>query len=166
MLRAGPADGGSPECACRRCPTGRRAADLWRAAQLVAMLLCRAGARSTVALPDLSHRKRTDMSPSLSLTLPALLTAAALALSACGPTRPDAAPLAVAGQAPAPSPTDRSNPSYPANLGNSSTSSGGRVAPAPTQPQPHPSPVKRAQSAYPDRVETERVESSDRKSVV
>ena len=103
------------------------------------------------------------MSRTLSLTLPALLTAAALALSACGPTRPDAdaAPLAVAGPTPAPSPNDRSNPSYPADPGTSTGSnSGTRVATAPTQP--HPSPVKRVQPAYPDRVETAQIEPSAR----
>lgn len=111
------------------------------------------------------------MSRTLYLTLPALLTAAALALSACGPTRPDAdaAPLAVAGPAPAPYPSDRSNPVYPANpvtntgtnMGmNTGTSTGTRVATAPAHA--HPSPVKRVQPAYPDRVETEQVESSAR----
>ena len=95
----------------------------------------------------------------LSLTLPALLTT--LALSACGPTRPDAdtAPLSVAGQAPAP--TDRSNPSYPANPGaGGNTGTGTRVANAPAQS--HPSPVKRVLSAYPDRVETAQAEPSAR----
>ena len=108
------------------------------------------------------------MSRTLSLTLPALLTAAALALSACGPTRPDAgaAPLAAAGPAPAPSPTDRSNPSYPANPGtgtgtdNTNTGTGTRVATAPAQSQP--SPVKRVQPAYPDRIETAQAEPSAR----
>ena len=113
------------------------------------------------------------MSRTLSLTLPALLTAAALALSACGPTRPnaDAAPLAVAGPAPAPAPypSDRSNPSYAVNPGTSmgtsmgtstGTSTGTRVATAPAQSQP--SPVKRVQPAYPDRVETAQTESSAR----
>lgn len=105
------------------------------------------------------------MSRILSLTLPALLIAAALALSACGPTRPDAdaAPLAVAGPAPAPYPSDRSNPSYPVNPGTNtgtSTGTGTRVATAPAQS--HPSPVKRVQSAYPDRVETAQTESSAR----
>ena len=106
------------------------------------------------------------MSRTLSLTLPALLTAAALALSACGPTRPDAdiAPLAVAGQAPAPAPYpgDRS---YPVNAGTNAgtstgTSTGTRVATA--SAQSHPSPVKRVQPAYPDRVETAQTESSAR----
>ncbi len=115
------------------------------------------------------------MSRTLSLTLPALLTAAALALSACGPTRPDAdaAPLAVAGQAPAPAPypSDLSNPAYPANAGTNTgintgtntgtgTSTGTRVATAPAHA--HPSPVKRVQPAYPERVETEYIESSAR----
>ncbi len=108
------------------------------------------------------------MSRTLSLTLPALLTAAALALSACGPTRPDAdiAPLAVAGQvpAPAPYPSDRSYPvNAGTNAGNStstSTGTGTRVATA--SAQSHPSPVKRVQPAYPDRVETAQTESSAR----
>ena len=106
------------------------------------------------------------MSRTLSLTLPALLTAAALALSACGPTRPDAdiAPLAVAGQAPAPAPYP-SDRSYPVNAGtnagtSTSTGTGTRVATA--SAQPHPSPVKRVQPAYPDRVETAQTESSAR----
>ena len=100
------------------------------------------------------------MSRPLSLTLPALLAAAALVLSACGPTRPDtdAAPLAVAGPPPAPFPNDRSNPSYPINPDtNTGSNSGKRVA-----TQPYPSPVKRIQPAYPDRVETAQVESSAR----
>lgn len=108
------------------------------------------------------------MSRTLSLTLPALLTAAALALSACGPTRPDAdiAPLAVAGQAPAPAPYP-SDRSYPVNAGtnagnstSTSTGTGTRVATA--SAQSHPSPVKRVQPAYPDRVETAQTESSAR----
>ena len=94
------------------------------------------------------------MSRTRLLTLPALLTAAALALSACGPTRPDAdaAPLAAAGQAPAP------QSSYPSNADERGT--GTRTVAAPAQTRP--SPATRAQNAYPDRVETAPVEPAAR----
>lgn len=98
------------------------------------------------------------MSRHLSLTLPALLTAAMLALSACGPTRPDggAAPLAAVGPAPSPAPS----PTYAPNPDEPGTAT--RAAAAAPRHNPNPGPVTRAQHAYPAQADTETVESAPR----